>query len=342
MEIKQLQRRCPQRNYYPVLHLPEHVVDVDMLAMRTMTTCNSHDGYIETIGRVLYSSLCLRDFPCQDVERRNKPEIEFGECPELLLQPHNIVLRGAEEKCLIEPSINSTRISFLFSQGDDLDGLLATSMYKFLGMKADHHLLLRRSPVDSYNISFLVTSELLQQHGPINIILSILKFAVDIPEFLSDLKSKVILRLEDNVRQSVYILSCLLMYFFYLKQHIVDNALLAGPVIFGFTLGFTQHFQDNCLLLLVQMQWQLFLYPLHTSVGAFSPTGSLWIRLRHRWLVIVVSTGPWLVSMSVSSRHVYKELVRYFYSSGGTHTSGLVCVQYIQDQCKPCTFSVQT
>lgn len=164
------------------------------------TICKSQERYIDTIASVLYSSLCLRDFPCQDVERRNKPEIEFGLCKELLLKPQVIKLQDSQECCLVEPSINSTRISLHFSRGDDLDDSLACSMYNFLGMKADHHLLLRRTPVESYDISFVVTSELLQQYGPMNIILSTLKFALDVPEFLLDLKSKVTLRLQQNVK----------------------------------------------------------------------------------------------------------------------------------------------
>lgn len=214
--------------------------------MEMKTTCASQDEYIETIGRALYSSLSLRDFPCQDVERRNKPEIEFGDCPELLLRPRRITLKGAQEQCFIEPSINSTRISFVFRRGDDLDGLLATSMYKFLGMKADHHLLLRRSPVDSYDVSFLVTSELLQQHGPINIILSILKFAVDVPQFLSVLTCKVMDRLEENVKQSVYGLCAIYRCTEFAWSVVRQMSTVVDQIYSGATLTFTSILSDLC------------------------------------------------------------------------------------------------
>lgn len=164
-----------------------------------VTICETKDGYIDTIASVMYASFCLRDFPCQDVERRNKPEIEFGQCKELLLDPHVIQLKSPPERCLVEPSINSTRVSFLFSRGDEMDDLLAFTTHKFLGMKADHHLLLRRTPVDSYDVSFLVTSELLQRYGPVKIMLSTLKFASSVSESLSDLKSQVMMRLQENV-----------------------------------------------------------------------------------------------------------------------------------------------
>lgn len=162
------------------------------------TICETKDGYIDTIASELYSSFCVRDFPCQDVERRNKPEIEFGQCKELLLEPHVIKLKSPPEQCLVEPSINSTRISFLFNRGDEMDDLVALALLKFLGMKADHHLLLRRTPVDSYDVSFLVTSELLQQYGPVKIMLSTLKFASSVPEFLADLKSKAKTRVQES------------------------------------------------------------------------------------------------------------------------------------------------
>ena len=45
------------------------------------------------------------------VERHNKPEVEFGTSKELLLKPITIC-RNEHECCLIETSINSVRISF--------------------------------------------------------------------------------------------------------------------------------------------------------------------------------------------------------------------------------------
>eukprot|EP00892_Ulva_mutabilis_P009910 jgi/Ulvmu1/7291/UM035_0079.1 len=164
------------------------------------TECGTRDQYIDAIASTLYSLLCLRDFPCQDVERRSKPEIEFGSSKELLLDPKIVRLKGFREECLMEPSINSTRISFLFNRGDNLEMSIAQTFHKFLGMKADHLDLLRRTPVHSYDVSFLVTSELLQLHGPMSIVLSILKFAVEVPEFLVELKASVVRRQQENVR----------------------------------------------------------------------------------------------------------------------------------------------
>jgi actin related protein 2/3 complex, subunit 4 len=151
----------------------------------------TREEYGEDIAIALYRNLCLRDFPCQDVERRNKPEIEFATCPELLL-PHVVVQRQqSNEACLIEPSINSTRISFRFCHEDGLEEALGNSYYRFLGRNADFLPLLRRRAVDGYHLSFLVTAALLQQLGVMQIVLFLVKIALQMPAYLSDLKCQV-------------------------------------------------------------------------------------------------------------------------------------------------------
>ena len=53
--------------------------------------------------------------PTFQVERHNKPEIEVKESPELLLNPV-IISRNEKERVLIEPSINSIRVSIAVKQ----------------------------------------------------------------------------------------------------------------------------------------------------------------------------------------------------------------------------------
>ena len=64
-----------------------------------------------------------QNFSSQKVERHNKPEIEIQESPELLLNPV-IVSRNEKERVLIEPSINSVRVSIAIKQADDIEKLL--------------------------------------------------------------------------------------------------------------------------------------------------------------------------------------------------------------------------
>jgi hypothetical protein len=75
--------------------------------------------YLNLIQNALEGALCLRHFPSEKVERHQKPEVEMNDLmPEkpgvenyLVLTPITIT-RGSKEKCLIEPSVNSTRVIF--------------------------------------------------------------------------------------------------------------------------------------------------------------------------------------------------------------------------------------
>ena len=70
----------------------------------------SSQAYLRDVRQHLLRALCLHNFPSQQVERHNKPEVEVGGSPELLL-PAVALARGEAERCLIEQSINSTRAS---------------------------------------------------------------------------------------------------------------------------------------------------------------------------------------------------------------------------------------
>lgn len=155
-------------------------------------SCGTKDEFRDQLAVGLARNLCLRDFPCQEVERHSKPEIESGTCPELLLPPVTVQCTSSGEKCLIEPSINATRVSFMFNWGGEspegLDETMAASFFRFLGVKADQLPLLRRAPADGYNVSFLITAALLQRYGMMNIVVSLVTFAMDTPEYLAKLK----------------------------------------------------------------------------------------------------------------------------------------------------------
>lgn len=114
--------------------------------------------FLQCVRSTLNAALCLQSFPCQLVERQNKPEVEFGSSPELLL--NTIVLKRNEQaECLVEGSINSARISFRFGKADQLEEILLAMYMKFLMRRADSLEILRRIPVDGYDISFLITAE---------------------------------------------------------------------------------------------------------------------------------------------------------------------------------------
>ncbi|WVZ16619.1 hypothetical protein V8G54_009601 [Vigna mungo] len=102
--------------------------------------------YLTCIRNTLEAAMCLQNFPCQEVERHNKPEVELKTSPELLLNPV-LICRNEAEKCLIETSINSLRISLKVKQADELENILTKKFLRFLSMRAEAFQVLRRKPV---------------------------------------------------------------------------------------------------------------------------------------------------------------------------------------------------
>ena len=102
--------------------------------------------YTNCIRATLNAAVCLENFGSQVIERHNKPEVEARQSKEVLLNPVTIS-RNQQEKVLIEPSINSTRISVCLKKADELEFLLAKIFMSFLQQRAEHFLVLRRKPV---------------------------------------------------------------------------------------------------------------------------------------------------------------------------------------------------
>lgn len=59
-----------------------------------------------------------------------------------------VISRNENEKVLIEPSVNSVRISIKIKQADDLERILCHKFSRFLMMRAENFVILRRKPVD--------------------------------------------------------------------------------------------------------------------------------------------------------------------------------------------------
>lgn len=102
--------------------------------------------YLLTVRRTLEAAICLVNFNSQVVERHNKPEIELRSSKELLLNSVTIS-RNERERVLIESSINSVRISIAIKQADDIESILAHKFTRFMMMRADNFVILRRKPV---------------------------------------------------------------------------------------------------------------------------------------------------------------------------------------------------
>ncbi|KAJ8634273.1 hypothetical protein MRB53_027609 [Persea americana] len=160
------------------------------LRFRSRKMANTLRLYLTCIRNTLEAAMCLQNFPCQEVERHNKPEVELKTSPELLLNPV-LICRNEAEKCLIETSINSLRISIKVRQADELENILTKKFLRFLSMRAEAFQVLRRKPVQGYDISFLITNyhcEDMQKHKLIDFIV---QFMEDIDKEIGELKLSV-------------------------------------------------------------------------------------------------------------------------------------------------------
>lgn len=66
---------------------------------------------------------------------------------ELLLTPV-VISRNEKEKVLIEGSINSLRISIAVKQADEIEKILCHKFMRFMMMRAESFIVLRRKPVE--------------------------------------------------------------------------------------------------------------------------------------------------------------------------------------------------
>lgn len=61
-----------------------------------------------------------------------------------------VVARTEKERVLIEPSINSVRVSISVKQADDLERVLCKKFTSFMTKRADKFEILRRKPIEGY------------------------------------------------------------------------------------------------------------------------------------------------------------------------------------------------
>uniref|UniRef100_A0A673ABL5 Actin-related protein 2/3 complex subunit 4-like n=1 Tax=Sphaeramia orbicularis TaxID=375764 RepID=A0A673ABL5_9TELE len=108
--------------------------------------------YLNAVRATLQAALCLENFSSQVVERHNKPEVEVRSSKELLLQPV-VISRNDKEKVLIEGSINSVRVSIAVKQADEIEKILCHKFMRFMMMRAENFFILRRKPVEGYDIN---------------------------------------------------------------------------------------------------------------------------------------------------------------------------------------------
>ncbi|KIM29785.1 hypothetical protein M408DRAFT_328613 [Serendipita vermifera MAFF 305830] len=133
--------------------------------------------YLAAVRSTLTAALALENFASQVVERHNLPEVEAATSGEVLLNPLTIS-RNEKEQVLIEPSINSVRMSIRIKQQDDIERILCHKFTRFMMMRAENFVILRRKPVQGYDISFLITnfhSETMLKHKLVDFIIQFME-----------------------------------------------------------------------------------------------------------------------------------------------------------------------
>uniref|UniRef100_A0A3B4GYL9 Actin-related protein 2/3 complex subunit 4 n=1 Tax=Pundamilia nyererei TaxID=303518 RepID=A0A3B4GYL9_9CICH len=146
--------------------------------------------YLNAVRATLQAALCLENFSSQVVERHNKPEVEVRSSKELLLQPV-VISRNDKEKVLIEGSINSVRVSIAVKQADEIEKILCHKFMRFMMMRAENFFILRRKPVEGYDISFLITNFHTEQMYKHKLVDFVIHFMEEIDKEISEMKLSV-------------------------------------------------------------------------------------------------------------------------------------------------------
>lgn len=146
--------------------------------------------YLTAVRNTLNAAMCLENFSSQDVERHNKPEVEVRTSKELLLTPV-LISRNEREKVLIEGSINSVRISISVKQADDIERILCKKFMRFMMMRSENFIVLRRKAIEGFDISFLITNFHTEQMYKHKLVDFVLHFMEEIDKEISEMKLAV-------------------------------------------------------------------------------------------------------------------------------------------------------
>ena len=89
---------------------------------------------------------------------------------------------------MIEGSVNSVRISLSFKKNDDVERIIYKRFMHFLMQRAEQFLVMRRKPVEGYDISFLVTNFHIEDMFKQKLIDFIIGFIEDINKDINNMK----------------------------------------------------------------------------------------------------------------------------------------------------------
>ncbi|SCW00852.1 LAFE_0C13432g1_1 [Lachancea fermentati] len=144
--------------------------------------------YLTAVRHSLQAALNLSNFSSQVVERHNRPEVEVPNASaELLLQPMHIS-RNEHEQVLIEPSVNSVRVSIKVKQADEIEQILVHKFTRFLEQRAESFYVLRRVAIPGFSISFLITNMHTETMNTEKLVDFIIEFMEEVDKEISEMK----------------------------------------------------------------------------------------------------------------------------------------------------------
>eukprot|EP01017_Pseudomicrothorax_dubius_P030329 TRINITY_DN3774_c0_g1_i1.p1 TRINITY_DN3774_c0_g1~~TRINITY_DN3774_c0_g1_i1.p1 ORF type:complete len:180 (+),score=48.52 TRINITY_DN3774_c0_g1_i1:110-649(+) len=151
-------------------------------------------NYTKAIRSTLNVALCIREFPSELVEKHIKPEIEVFDTHKdsrpLIFQPITIS-RSEKERCLIEGSVNSVRVSFTIKKSDDLERLIVGRFSAFFGTRAELYEIVRKKPIEGYDVSFLILNSHLEKFNRDMIIDFLVEFIESVEKDISEIKLNI-------------------------------------------------------------------------------------------------------------------------------------------------------
>ncbi|TNN59747.1 Ras-related protein Rab-7a [Liparis tanakae] len=192
---KRAQAWCQSKNNIPYFETSaKEAINVEQafqtIARNALKQTATLRPYLNAVRATLQAALCLENFSSQVVERHNKPEVEVRSSKELLLQPV-IISRNDKEKVLIEGSVNSVRVSIAVKQADEIEKILCHKFMRFMMMRAENFFILRRKPVEGYDISFLITNFHTEQMYKHKLVDYVIHFMEEIDKEISEMKLSV-------------------------------------------------------------------------------------------------------------------------------------------------------
>lgn len=88
----------------------------------------------------------------------------------------------------IEPSRNSVRVSIRIKQADEIEHILVHKFTRFLTQRAESFFILRRKPVEGFDISFLITNFHTEKMLTHKLIDFVIEFMEEVDKEISEMK----------------------------------------------------------------------------------------------------------------------------------------------------------